>query len=132
MFCPNCGKQLPDGARFCTACGAPQTADTAGQASEARTSAPPPRSTAPEPQPAPAGGLRETMRRASVRLSIPPLLFALGLAVILLIAGGPAVGLGVGAVFAVPCAIPLIRALSGSYQKEALELLQAENCLDEA
>ena len=23
MFCPNCGKEIPDGSRFCTQCGNP-------------------------------------------------------------------------------------------------------------
>ncbi len=30
MFCNNCGKELPNGVAFCTACGAPQREDGAG------------------------------------------------------------------------------------------------------
>ncbi len=32
MFCINCGKQLPDGAKFCSGCGANQNPDTAAEA----------------------------------------------------------------------------------------------------
>ena len=31
MFCTNCGTQLPDGSRFCSQCGAPQTAAAPAQ-----------------------------------------------------------------------------------------------------
>ena len=31
MFCINCGKQIPDGAKFCSGCGASQNPDTATQ-----------------------------------------------------------------------------------------------------
>ena len=31
-FCVNCGQQIPDGASFCTNCGAPQTTHMQAQA----------------------------------------------------------------------------------------------------
>ena len=33
MFCPKCGKELPDGSQFCSQCGRPLTADTSAQTS---------------------------------------------------------------------------------------------------
>jgi TM2 domain-containing membrane protein YozV len=44
MFCPNCGKQNPDNAKFCAVCGAP--INTAGP----QYAAPPPPQYAPPPQ----------------------------------------------------------------------------------
>ncbi|MBO7403196.1 MAG: DUF4190 domain-containing protein [Lachnospiraceae bacterium] len=49
MFCPNCGFQLPDDARFCSECG---TVLTPGSQSAASEPAPAPVA-APAPQPAP-------------------------------------------------------------------------------
>ena len=48
MFCPNCGTQLPEGARFCSACGTNIASMTAGAAAPAPT----PTAT-PVPTPAP-------------------------------------------------------------------------------
>lgn len=48
MFCPNCGKQNPDDAKFCESCGSTLSAAAAPKAASA--SAPP----APPPQPPPA------------------------------------------------------------------------------
>ena len=31
MFCEHCGKQIPDGSRFCESCGAPVAARSGGQ-----------------------------------------------------------------------------------------------------
>ena len=42
MFCINCGKQIPDGAKFCNNCGANQNPDTAAApVEEAKASATP-------------------------------------------------------------------------------------------
>lgn len=55
MFCPHCGKQLPDGARFCTACGAALTGPQSAPA-PARPDTPaqpqyaPPQYTPPQPK----------------------------------------------------------------------------------
>lgn len=51
MFCPNCGKQLPDGVRFCTGCGTP-LADEPVREHYAPAAAQPAPAPAPEP-PAP-------------------------------------------------------------------------------
>ena len=51
MFCPRCGKQQPDGAKFCTNCGAPLAApESAGQTMRQPVAQQP----APAPAPAPA------------------------------------------------------------------------------
>lgn len=50
MFCANCGSNVPDGARFCDNCGAPQNA--APQANSFDVSTP----TTPVPAPAPSNG----------------------------------------------------------------------------
>jgi len=34
MFCPNCGKELPDGAKFCMECGTPMTANRNNQSEQ--------------------------------------------------------------------------------------------------
>lgn len=60
MFCQNCGKQLPDGARFCDGCGMPVSAEAgprSGCASRPQPAAPYARSAAPPiRQPAEEGG----------------------------------------------------------------------------
>ena len=58
MFCNNCGKELPNGVAFCTACGAPQREDGAGQ----------PQSGAPSHE-APDGGASYQTQRNSF---VPP------------------------------------------------------------
>lgn len=60
MFCPNCGKQVPDGAKFCTECGSPLTAMPAGeqpqpqQLQQQPQPQQPPQFRPPQPMPAPA------------------------------------------------------------------------------
>jgi hypothetical protein len=65
MFCGQCGKQVPDGAKFCNFCGAtlagaPQPAapqpDPMSAAAIAPRAAPAPAGPAPPPRPAPSGG----------------------------------------------------------------------------
>lgn len=60
MFCENCGKNLPDGAKFCNGCGAKvepmQSAYAAEPASSAPTYTPPPAYTPPPVQTAYASG----------------------------------------------------------------------------
>ena len=51
MFCPNCGKELPEGAAFCNGCGAPQAQAPAPAAPAAPVYAPAPETPAYAPAP---------------------------------------------------------------------------------
>ena len=47
MFCPKCGQELPDGSKFCAACGAQLTPNAGNQAQPAGSAASPSTSYAP-------------------------------------------------------------------------------------
>lgn len=77
MFCPKCGKQLPEGAKFCNACGAKIEASSAEPATESKTQlltsdapvqpkAEPQPSPQPIPQPAPQATPQPTAAQPQV------------------------------------------------------------------
>ncbi|MDW7656534.1 MAG: zinc ribbon domain-containing protein, partial [Bacillota bacterium] len=49
MYCPNCGKQNPDDAKFCESCGAPTGAVETPKAAPPPPPPPPPQYSAPPP-----------------------------------------------------------------------------------
>ena len=54
MYCPNCGKQNPDDAKFCESCGAPTGASETPKAAPPPPPPPPPQYSAPPPPSQPA------------------------------------------------------------------------------
>lgn len=81
MYCQRCGAQMPDGTKFCTACGFPMTADGAPRTTDAPATQPMP---APTPVPAPprrrstAAVVAGIAVAAVLIIGIPVALFATG------------------------------------------------------
>ena len=73
MFCPHCGKQIPDGSKFCTACGAVLTDEVRAAVQQPQQSDPQPYAQQPNAQQGyaqqpygPAGLRRAALRPAAL------------------------------------------------------------------
>ncbi|MBS0193612.1 MAG: RDD family protein [Proteobacteria bacterium] len=90
MFCMACGTQLPDGTRFCTACGASVGASAAASAQQVWVGQS--QTTSSSPQPIPAGNAVNIVYAGFMRrfaaLFIDGLILAIPIIVIAVVAGG--------------------------------------------
>ena len=83
MICPHCGAAVKDGARFCSSCGAPLSADAAAQPARAPAETPPsaPVACAPVPPTAvPGAAPRKSRKRLLILAAVLVLVLALGAA----------------------------------------------------
>lgn len=83
MICPHCGAAVKDGARFCSSCGAPLSADAAAQPAHAPAETPPsaPVARAPVPPAAvPGAAPRKSRKRLLILAAVLVLVLALGAA----------------------------------------------------
>ena len=83
MICPHCGAAVKDGARFCSSCGAPLSADAAAQPARAPAETPPsaPVACAPVPPTAvPGAAPRKSRKRLLILAAVLVLVLALSAA----------------------------------------------------
>lgn len=83
MICPHCGASVKDGARFCSSCGAPLSADAAAQPARAPAETPPsaPVACAPVPPTAvPGAAPRKSRKRLLILAAVLVLVLALSAA----------------------------------------------------
>ena len=83
MICPHCGAAVKDGARFCSSCGAPLSADAAAQPTRAPAETPPsaPVACAPVPPTAvPGAAPRKSRKRLLILAAVLVLVLALSAA----------------------------------------------------
>lgn len=88
MFCTNCGKEIPDGTRFCTFCGTPMTRSASEPVTPSLAEAP-----AVPPVEAPAPVMSEASAPERLRRSKVPVIAAVACAVVALGGAGVAAAL---------------------------------------
>ena len=115
MYCPKCGKQIPDGSTSCPSCGATfQQAPTQADPGPYQPYQQGPTQGQPQQDPAPSTGNSSTKKSTFLTIWLPSIAFVVVL--ILLLAYLPTATYTIFFILAIPCAVALIMFLIGFFK----------------